>query len=479
MPIQLDRYKYLLLLGLSAFILFSSGCGPQAKTSGPQELEFSQGISWPEYRMQTLELDNGMQIFLIPNPELPLISLHLQARFGKFQIPEGLEGLEQVWAEVLQSGGSKEHPEQELSRILEDRAAQLDVQADTQVMRIELNVLKGDFQDLLPVLKDLIENPLFPENRIQLAKRQLKGQISRRNDDQNEIAFRKFKQLIYGQDSVYARVPELETVDRISREDLLQLHSQVFQGANLRVGLEGDFEAEEIQGLLQKELGTIDKGQLTELDFPKVDYEYAKSLNLVHKPDVNQSFILLGHIGDYRQNPDYATLQVLNEVLSGGFSGRLFRNLRSRQGLAYSVFGRYGCEYFYPGMFFVGLQTKSERTAEAIQKAKAELSRLQEEGVKQDELEQAKDRFLNSLVFRYDDPEKVLKRKMHYAYRGMDLDSFNQLSREISQVTAAEVERVAREYLHPEKLQVLVVGNKGQVLDQLEELGEVRELELD
>ncbi|MFW5993417.1 MAG: hypothetical protein ACOCPO_04705, partial [Desulfohalobiaceae bacterium] len=92
---------------------------------------------------------------------------------------------------------------------------------------------------------------------------------------------------------------------------------------------------------------------------------------------------------------------------------------------------------------------------------------------------QAKDRFLNSLVFRYDNPEEVLSRKMQYAYWGMDLDSFRQLAREVRQVEAEDVNRVAREYLRPQKLQVLVVGNRGQVLDQLEELGQVQELQLD
>ncbi len=478
MSIKPYRLKLIFLLGLCA-LLFLPGCGQKSQQPGPQDLKFPQEIAWPEYSMQSLELDNGMQVFLIPHHELPLINLHLQARFGSFQVPQGLEGLEQIWAEALQSGGSKEYPGQELSRILEDRAAKLQVEADTQMLQLQLSFLKEDLQDLLPVLTDLLRNPLFPEDRIQLAKRKLKGRISRRNDRQSEIAFRKFKQLIYGKDSVYARVPDFESVDRVSRQDLEQLHSEAFQGANLQLGLVGDFQAREMRDLLQKELGRIKEGQRTELEFPEVDYEYNSSLNLAAKQDVNQSYILMGHIGDYRQNSDYAALQVLNEVLSGGFSGRLFRNLRSNQGLAYSVFGRFGCEYYYPGMFFVGLQTKSSRTAEAIQKAKTELSQLQEQGVRQEELQLAKDRFLNSLVFRYDNPEKVLSRKMQYAYRGMDLDSFRQLAREVRQVEAEDVNRVAREYLRPQKLQVLVVGDKSQVLDQLQELGEVRELQLD
>jgi predicted Zn-dependent peptidase len=186
----------------------------------------------------------------------------------------------------------------------------------------------------------------------------------------------------------------------------------------------------------------------------------------------------MGHLGGYRQNPDYAALQVFNQVLSGGFSGRLFQSIRTEKGLAYSVFGDFGCNFFYPGMFFVGLETKTDRTAEAVGAVRRELRRIQQRGVSDEELQQAKDQFLNSLVFRYESPLEVVKRRLYYAYRGMDHNSFEQLIEEIKAVGPKDVHRVAREYIQAEELKVLLVGSEDKLQQQLDSLGPVQELKL-
>ncbi len=204
-----------------------------------------------------------------------------------------------------------------------------------------------------------------------------------------------------------------------------------------------------------------------------------KTWNLVNKAGVNQSFILLGHKGGFRNNPDYAKLQVMNKILSGGFSGRLFEKIRTKKGLAYAVFGKYACNYFYPGSFFVGLKTKTARTKEAIVQVQKEIKRLQEEGVTPEELRQAKSQFNNSLVFRYSSSDKIMSRMLYYKYRNMPRDSLQKLVREIGNVSAQDVQEVAREYIHPDRLQILVVGEKDKVYPQLQELGEVNILELE
>jgi len=194
---------------------------------------------------------------------------------------------------------------------------------------------------------------------------------------------------------------------------------------------------------------------------------------------VNQTYILMGHIGNLRRNPDYPELQVLNEVLSGGFSGRLFQEIRTKRGLAYSVFGRYGCNIDYPGMFFVGVRTKSETTLEAIRAVEEELKAVRSEGVAAKEVRRAKDRFLNSLIFDYDTPQKVLQRRMRYAYKGMDGDSFEELIGKVKDVDRGDVERVAENYLHPEKMIILMVGNKKELQKELAPIKDrIRELEL-
>jgi zinc protease len=186
----------------------------------------------------------------------------------------------------------------------------------------------------------------------------------------------------------------------------------------------------------------------------------------------------MGHLGDRRQNPDYAALQVMNKILSGGFSGRLFRTIRSKKGYAYSVFGQFGCEHYYPGMFFVGLKTKTAQTAKAIREVESVLRRLKRKGVSQRELDQAKDQFFNSLVFRFDKPEEILGRRMEYEYRHMPADSFDRLIEEIRKVTAEDVQRAAREYIDMDRIEVLVVGEGDALQPQLRKLGPVQRVDI-
>ncbi|MFP4035565.1 MAG: M16 family metallopeptidase, partial [Desulfovermiculus sp.] len=191
----------------------------------------------------------------------------------------------------------------------------------------------------------------------------------------------------------------------------------------------------------------------------------------------NQISILMGHEGGLRRDEDYAALQVMNSILSQGFSSRLFQRLRTRKGLAYSVYGDYGSKAFYPGVFLAGLKTKSANLVRAVKALKNEIRALHNEGVSKEELERAREEFLNSLVFRYETPREILDRHLYYAYRDMPQDSFEQLVKEIKKVEVNDVNRAAAKHLHPDRLQLLMVGNKKMVQDALAEFPDIEIVE--
>ncbi len=470
---------------LSAFILLIAlllGLVSAAPSpAGPKhysELQFDRQVTWPEPDVLTFRLDNGVRFFLVEDHELPLVEVSVSIRAGEWLVPEGKEGLARICAETMRSGGTEKHPPDILNRLLADKAAVMETDFGFISGSASMNVLSEDFQKLLPVFVELLYQPAFPEDKITLAKQQLNTEISRRNDSQKEIAFRVFRKLIYGGDAVYARVPEYETVAAVNRSDLLDFHEQAFQGGNLLVGIVGDVNPSAIRSLLESEFAVFPRASDRRISLPPVEVEPERSFHVAPKSDVNQSFILMGHLGGRRQNPDYAALQVMNTILSGGFSGRMFQRVRTEMGLAYSVFGRYDCHYFYPGMFFVGLQTGTSTSAEAVAAVRHELERLQE-GVTREELDQAKDQFFNSLVFRYDRPEEILERRMHYAYRDMAPDSFHKLTEAIRQVSTEDVLRASRKYLQPKRLTTLGVGQKDELKKQFQELGPVVVMELE
>jgi len=178
-------------------------------------------------------------------------------------------------------------------------------------------------------------------------------------------------------------------------------HERAVVGSNLMIGVTGDFELEQMKTWLTDAFANIPAGTRQTMEFPDVDYSFEQGIHFADKADVNQSYVLLGHIGGMRDNPDYAALQVMNRVLSGGFSSRLMQVVRSEMGLAYSVFGNYGSGVYFPGTFSAGVMTQSESTAAAIEAVIEQIHRLQQEPVSEAELASTRDQFLNTLVFQY------------------------------------------------------------------------------
>jgi len=429
-------------------------------------------ISWPEPRVDTFTMGNKIVFFLIRDNTLPLVHIRAMVRAGGFLDPQGKTGLAEITAEVMRTGGTQKYPPGELNALLADRAAEISMGFDFISGSAKMDILSSDLSQLLPVFVDLLKQPAFPEDKITLAKQQLNTRISRRNDRQAGIARRTFEQLIYGRDSIYAREPEHETLARISRADLLRFHKQAYQGANLMVGIAGAFDPDQIRSLLKKEFSAFAAGEKTDITLPSVDVQKQTSLYVVNKSDVNQSYIMMGHLGGLRMNPDYPALQVMNQILGGGFSGRLFQTIRTRMGLAYSVSGSYGSRYFYPGTFHIALTTKTPATRKAVIAVKDEIQNLQE-GITAEELNRAKAQFLHSVAFYYDQAEKILERRMYYAYRGMAQDTLQELIKEIEKVTADQVVQAARKYLLPEALTILTVGKQKLLEKQLQALGTV------
>jgi predicted Zn-dependent peptidase len=213
-------------------------------------------------------------------------------------------------------------------------------------------------------------------------------------------------------------------------------------------------------------------------EVPKVQYQFSKTVNVIRKDDVNQSNVELGHIGGLMNDPDYFALIVMNRILGGGFTGRLFKNVRSREGLAYSVFGAYSANFEYPGEFYVGCQTKSQSTVYAIRAMLKEVQKMQEAEVTDEELALAKDSFLNSFVFNFDTKGEIVSRLVTYEYFGYPADFLQKTRQNVENVSKADVLRVAKKHLQPDKVQILAVGRPDDFDEPLSTLGPVNEIDI-
>jgi zinc protease len=182
--------------------------------------------------------------------------------------------------------------------------------------------------------------------------------------------------------------------------------------------------------------------------------------------------------GTTRRNPDYYSIEVFNESFGGGFGSRLFSNIRSIQGLAYSVGGGIGTGWDHPALSRFGADTKSQSTLESIQALYHEIENLKTHPIDDEEIRRAKDSILNSFIFNFDTPEKVLREKMAYEFFGYPLDFLEKYEAGIQKVTTADVAKIPPKYLHPPQMRVLVVGNAAEFDKPLKSLGPVTPIDI-
>ncbi|HIK07664.1 MAG TPA: insulinase family protein [Trichormus sp. M33_DOE_039] len=434
------------------------------------ELQFAPlpEIKLPKY--ERFVLPNGLVVYLMEDHELPLVSGTALVRTGSRWEGGDKVGLAGLTGTVMRTGGTKKHSADELNEILEQRAAAVETSINEAAGSASFESLSDDLETVFGLFAEVLREPIFAQEKLDLAKTQAKGGIARRNDDPDTIASREFRKLIYGKESPYARTTEYATIDRITREDLVRLHRDFFHPNNTILGIVGDFNSQKMRSLIQAKLGNWQRNpKMIKLPLPEVSPANTGGVFFVNQPQLTQSSVLVGHLGGRFDNPDYAALDVLNGVLNG-FGGRLFNELRSRQGLAYSVYGLWSPRFDYPGIFIAGGQTRSDATVQFVRALQAEIKRTQAQPVTAQELARAKESTLNSFVFNFQDPAQTLSRLMRYEYYGYPADFLFRYQKAVSTTTAADVQRVAKQYLKPENLVTLVVGNQTAIQPPLTQL---------
>ena len=424
------------------------------------------------------ELDNGMVVYLLEDHELPIIDISVRIRTGSIYEPADKVGIATITGAVMRTGGTTSRTGNELDEILENLAASVETGIGDDAGSASMSVLKEDLDTGLSILADILMNPAFREDKIDLEKVQHRSAISRRNDNPGGITRREFSKLIYGADSPYARTTEYDTINSIIRDDLVAFYQKFFRPNNVILGVLGDFNSDEMLAKIQETFKGWEPAEIDLPEKPQIPEAYGKKIALVNKDDVNQTNIRMGHIGWLRKNEDYPALVVMSQILGIGFSSRLINSIRVEKGLAYSVGNNYGAGYDVPGVFFIACGTKSEATVTAIEAILVEVEKMRTDEVSDDELKQAIDGFMNSSVFDYDTKGEILSRALRYEYHEYPQDFVEQLMAGIREVTKADVRRVAAQYLHPDKFTLIAVGKASDFDKPLNTLGDVTEVDI-
>jgi len=423
-------------------------------------------------------LSNGMRLLMLEDHELPLIRGLALIHTGNLFDPSDRRGLSQVMADVLRSGGTKSKTGDQLDEELENIAGTVEAGMDETSANVSFSGLKETTDRVLAVFKDVLTNPEFRQDKLDLTLTQYRSAIARRNDDAGDIPGRELTRVLYGPDTPYGWQPEYADLNRIHREDLIAFYQRYYFPKNIMLAVYGDFTAADMKDKLEKLFADWKVEQLAVPPFPAVTAKPAPGVYFAPKEDVTQTFFSIGELGGTLRDPDYPALEVATNILGEGFSSRLVSRIRTQLGYAYSIGASWAANYNFPGTFRIGGSTKSMTTVETVQAIREEVDKLRTTEVTEKELDEAKQAVLNSFVFFFDSPSKTLNRVMRYEYFGYPKDFLFQYQKAIAGVTRADVLRVAKEHIHPEQLAIVAVGNPKEFGKPLTTLGRVTELDL-
>ena len=466
------------LVGLALLGLLLLGTGPAAAQKNYKELRYPPLRDLTLPKVARSQLSNGLVLYLVEDHSLPKVQGLLLVKAGARFEPADKVGLASLVGQVMRTGGTASRKGEEIDRLLANVGASVETSIGTNSASASLFTLKENLPQVLEILADLVRNPAFPEDKIDLAQVQERSAIARRNDDVSTIATREFFKALYGQESPYARTTEYATVESIGRDDLVAFHRRYFHPDQALLGLWGDFDTAEVKALAERLFGSWPQGEAKLPSLPQLPADWHASVNFIQKDDVNQTNLRIGHLGGRLDDPDYYALDVMAEILGGGFSSRLFRRVRSELGLAYACFGTWSPRFDHLGFFLVRCDTKSESTVRAAQEVIKEIRRIAREPVAPDELRTAKEGILNSFVFNFDTTGEIVHRLMTYEYYGYPSDFLQRFKASIEDVTAEDVLRAARKHLQPDKLVILAVGRQQDFDQPLATLGEVNMVDI-
>lgn len=465
-----DRISLLIFFMMGLVLFMPAG---KSAAADPRKMTFPP-VEFHPPRAERVVLDNGMILYLLENHELPLIRVNALIRTGGVFEPPDKTGLASLTGEVMRTGGTKKVPGDQMDEELEFIAAGLSSFIGRDSGFAGLNILRKDFDRGLELFSDMLMNPVFPEDKIDLAKKQALEEIRRRNDQPSQIATRAFFKTVYGREHPLARQDSVESITAIKREDLVRFHSEHYRPGAVILSASGDFTRDSLISKIEKAFSGWEGGTMEPAPLPPPAELYQPSVRLVNK-DLSQTHIRVGHIGIREDDPDFFAVSILDDILgAGGFKSRLFKEVRTNLGLAYSVGSVFTAGDLERGVFLAYCETKADSTHRALTAIIKEIERIREEPVSEDEIRLAREAFLNSFVFSFSSPEKIVNRQASLEFDGLPADFLDRFRDGVLDVTREDIQRVAGKFLQPEGLTIVAVGNPEQFDRPLSEFGEVQ-----
>ncbi len=469
------------VLAMVCMIVLQAAWGTAADltSNDPRTMRFPTVVFNPP-DAERLVLDNGMVVYLLEDHELPLVTINATLKTGSWLDPADKVGLAGMTGAVMRTGGSAGMSPDEVDEALEQLAATISIGFGKESGSASLDVLKKDLKRGLQIFADLLRRPAFEQGRVELAKLQALEGIRRRQDSPGSIVGREFAKLLYGATHPSARETSVRSIESLSREDLIAFHRQTVHPNGIILGVTGDFEKGAMLALLREAFGDWAKGTVPEVKIPPVAESELKTgvVRFISK-DTSQTHLRVGHLTVKETDPDYVAVAIANDILGGSsFRSRLFNDVRTKRGLAYSVGSGLRASVYDEGVWLMRAETKLVSTQEVVNRFVANMERMRNEPVTDSELEEAKEAYVNSFVFSFTSASSIVGRLMDLEYDGLPKDWLQQIRDKVVKLTKEDIQRAAKAHFNPERLRILAVGSGEALSKVLASFGEVKEITL-
>ncbi len=434
---------------------------PQEIPAHPDELTFEPIVFEPPSAAEHRHvLKNGMVVFIAEDKALPLVNVSLTFRAGSWLDPAGQEGLASFTGSQMRRGGTRSLSAEELDERLDFLATQASSGIGSTSGGASLNCLTDNLDESLALFVEMLREPRFQEDRLDLAREQSLQAMKKRNDDSGDIEAREWNVLLNGESHFTNRFTTEASLRAITRDDLRAFHRQYVHPSRMVAAVSGSFETAEMLERLEQAFADWPGAPAEITAIPDSVDPAAPGLYRIEK-DVNQGRVSIGLSGVKRDNPDVYALELMIDILGGGgFTSRLMTTVRSNEGLAYDARMAASFGVWYPGRFRALFQSKSPTVAWATELVFEEIRKIREDGVTPEELATAQASLIETFPSSFNSKARSMAIFASDEYTGRAAGYWETYRDRIQAVTAEDVRRAAKTHLLPEKMIVLVVGKQ-------------------
>jgi zinc protease len=439
-------------------LLVSSGlalAAPPPTISDPDRISY-KSLSFEPPRVERVILENGLRLYILPDKELPLVRIKAVVKTGAMYDPLGQEGLAELTATTMRTGGAADISGDAVDEALESMAATFHVSIHRDSGIFSFSVLKKDLDRGFELFSRVLIQPSFEENKLLLGKDLKIEELRRIFDDPQKLAFREFGRLMH-EGSPRGRLSTGNSIRAIRRNDLIRCHRLFFHPKNIMISITGDIGSEEAKNLIDRYLGswTSPEGQPETPPLPRLQEGNIFFLT----KNVPQSIVIFGWPAPAKRDAQFYPFEVLDFIVgSGGFRSRIFQQIRTNMGLAYSTGSFYNAKSDY-GLFGAYALTKSESTVKVSSRIRDILREMGERAVPPVELERAKKAILNSFIFSFTSAEKISLQRLMIEYDGLPDDFLTAYRSKIRNVRAEDIRDAAVQYLSRTRTIILIIGS--------------------